>query len=125
MVSKSQLEDGVKGTIEGHKSVGNVSIAIGFDMKNGEKHSTGYIYNIQKQSVDNGYLAVRISENGGSNPEIVEFPNELIVGFEYKEYNQDAILQICKQTISDIGFESTKQFANESNSVHIDMSDAF
>jgi len=156
MVSEDEIEEGIKGTIEKHIHYPQVSVAIGYDTRDGdsEEHSIAYIYNIPKQEVDRGFLAVRASENGGSNPEVAEpSPFEYVVGFDCFELNEDEIREVCEETISDIGYsadetedestlaedvtvsvqepesiddetESDKQ-TDESDTINIDLSDEF
>lgn len=129
MITADELEDGVQGTIEAHTTVGELPVAFGYDTIDGEKRSIAYIYNIPQESVDRGYLAVRASENGGSNPEVAEpTPVEFVVGFEYSEYDRDGIFEVCKQTIEDIGYDGkieTPDVTTGDEPITIDLSDEF
>lgn len=128
MISKSQLEDGVQATIESHTQVGQLPVAIGFDMIDGTKKSVAYIYNIPQSSpIDRGYLAVQASEKGGSNPEVAEpTPEEFVVGFKYGEYDSNDIYSICEEIISSLGFDEVSQpVESDSETVSIDLSGEF
>lgn len=130
MITADELENGVQGTIEAHTTVGELPVAFGYDTIDGQKRSIAYIYNIPQERVDRGYLAVRASENGGSNPEVAEpTPVEFVVGFECSEYDRDEIFDVCKQTIEDIGFDDvidTPEVTQETDeTITIDLSDEF
>lgn len=127
MVSKDELEEGIKGDIHKHIEYQQVSIALGEDAGT----PIAYIYNIPQQSVDRGYLAVRASENGGSNPEVAEpTPYEYAVGFDCYTMTDEEMIEVCERTVEDIGYsteekiDSTPTIEDQSQSPTFDESGA-
>lgn len=102
-ISKEKLERGVKGEIETYKTIHGVPVAFGYEStETGKDTLTAYIYNIPQRAVDKGYLAVRVSENGGSNPIVAEpTPREYVVGFDGVELSYPELEEVCRQTIED------------------------
>lgn len=105
-ISKQELETGAKSEIEKHITIQGVPVAFGYDTdsESGEQTLTAYIYNIPQQAVDKGYLAVCVSETGGSDPRVAE-PSayEYVVGFDGVNLDFPELKEICKEVIEDIG----------------------
>lgn len=124
MVSEERLENGAKGTIEEHVHYKQVSVAFGYSEQDGEKTPIAYIYNIPQEMVDRGYLAVRASENGGSNPEVAE-PSafEYAVGFDCFDCTREEMEEICTQTITDIGFDAVEDTSETEDGMFVTSSE--
>jgi len=134
MTRKSDIESGVKGTIEAHTEINGVPVAFGYEEKDHRKIGIAYMYNIPQSLVsDKNYLQVITSKNGGKSPKVAEpSPREFVVGFHIPDYDdKDTIYQVCKDTIEEVGLDSgvvptTQDSTDTTEQTNtIDLSDSF